>query len=369
MTDLSVERKAKQVIFSRGGGGGGRHAAEDPRRSGRHSRDEHDGSGREEFENPVEQPVRPMRRERTTETPRRQPATAASAGPYDITDAPADQVRVDLGSLQIPSIEGVEVRVQATEGVIQQVVLVHGASALQLGVFAAPRSEGIWAEVREEIRKSLFEDGVAAQESIGEYGPELRARVRSADGLMDLRFIGIDGPRWMLRAVYQGAAAADPSAAGPLGVCLRGLVVDRGRDAMPVREALPLRLPREIAEAAAEQAQQQAAAQQQAQPAQAVSDARYDAASSGIPASMDGSGTVYGRPLNGGGLNGNPMTGAGAPGGGINGFGSNGYGSNTPSSNGSNGSAAGIGSRGPTHEPDDGATPRRRPSPRPRRSE
>ncbi|MEV4489788.1 DUF3710 domain-containing protein [Micromonospora coxensis] len=177
-------------------------------------------------------------------------ATAAtSRGPYDISEAPDDVQRLDLGSLHIPAVPGVEVRVQADpQGVIQQVVLVHGDNALQLGVFAAPRSEGIWDEVREEIRQSLFADGAAAQEVQGEYGTELHARVRTPDGLTDLRFVGVDGPRWMVRGVYQGAAATDPAAAGPLSVCLEGLVVDRGQEAKPVREPLPLRLPREVAE-------------------------------------------------------------------------------------------------------------------------
>jgi hypothetical protein len=52
----------------------------------------------------------------------------------------------------------------------------------------------------------------------------------------------------MVRAVYQGAAATDPDAAGPLADCLNGLVVDRGQEAKPVREPLPLRLPREAAD-------------------------------------------------------------------------------------------------------------------------
>jgi hypothetical protein len=79
---------------------------------------------------------------------------------------------------------------------------------------------------------------------------ELRARVRTPEGLTDLRFVGVDGPRWMVRCVYQGPAAADPKAAGPLAECMQGLVVDRGAEAMPVREPLPLRLPREMAEQA-----------------------------------------------------------------------------------------------------------------------
>ncbi|MFF3865139.1 DUF3710 domain-containing protein [Micromonospora sp. NPDC001898] len=182
-------------------------------------------------------------------------ASGPERGPYDVAEAPDGVQRLDLGSLQIPAVADVEVRVQADpEGVIQQVVLVHGESALQLGVFAAPRSDGIWDEVREEIRQSLFNDGVAAQEVQGEYGPELRARVRTPDGLTDLRFVGVDGPRWMVRGVFQGAAATDPAAAGPLAECLDGLVVDRGQEAKPVREPLPLRLPREVAEQAGEQA-------------------------------------------------------------------------------------------------------------------
>jgi hypothetical protein len=172
-------------------------------------------------------------------------------GPYDVSQAPDGVRRLDLGSLQIPAVDGVEVRVQADpDGTIQQVVLVHGQSALQLGVFAAPRSEGIWDEVREEIRTSLAGQGARVEEATGAYGTELRAHVHTPDGAADLRFVGVDGPRWMVRALYQGAAATAPDAAGPLAEVLDGLVVDRGQEAKPVREALPLRLPREFAEQA-----------------------------------------------------------------------------------------------------------------------
>jgi hypothetical protein len=127
-------------------------------------------------------------------------------------------------------------------------------------VFAAPRSEGIWDEVRAEIRKQLFTDGVAAEEAEGDYGVELRARVRTPDGLTDIRFVGIDGPRWLVRAVFQGPAAIDPAAAPALLECLQNLVVDRGHEAMPVREPLPLHLPKEVTDAGAENAAAEPAA-------------------------------------------------------------------------------------------------------------
>ncbi|MFF5179251.1 DUF3710 domain-containing protein [Micromonospora sp. NPDC000316] len=172
-------------------------------------------------------------------------------GPYDISEIDDEVQRLDLGSLRIPAVAEVEVRVQADpQGVIQQVVLVNGDNALQLGVFAAPRSEGIWDEVREEIRQSLLRDGATAQEVDGEYGPELHAQVSTPDGPTHLRFVGVDGPRWMVRGVFQGPVAVDPAKAGPLAECLDGLVVDRGQEAKPVREPLPLRLPREMADQA-----------------------------------------------------------------------------------------------------------------------
>jgi hypothetical protein len=192
-------------------------------------------------------------------------AEVVTIGPYDLSEAPDGLELIDLGSLKIPVVEDVEVRVQAApDGAVQQILLVHQDSVLQLAVFAAPRSEGIWDEARADIRSSLFGDGVAVEEEPGEYGAELRARVRTPEGLKDLRFIGVDGPRWMVRAIYQGPAAIDPpTAAGPLADCLHNVVVDRGREAMPALEALPLRLPKEFAE---QQAAAQAAAAAQPEP-------------------------------------------------------------------------------------------------------
>ena len=209
------------------------------RKSGRHS----EGPGRAQWQ--AEDAVVPER------------------GPYDSGLAPDDGIeRLDVGALRIPAIDGVEVRVQADpDGTIQQIVLVHDDSALQLGVFAAPKSEGIWREVREEILESMAADGVQAREAEGPYGVELQAQATTPQGPVALRFVGVDGPRWMVRAVYQGAAAVDPSRGELLTRCLEGLVVERGGDARPVREPLPLRLPREMAEQAA---QQQAQAEQQA---------------------------------------------------------------------------------------------------------
>jgi hypothetical protein len=101
-------------------------------------------------------------------------------------------------------------------------------------------------------------DGVQPAEIDGPYGIELAARVQTPDGSADVRFVGVDGPRWMVRALYQGRAATDPGYAGVLAQCLEGLVVVRDEEARPPREPLPLRLPTEMAEQAREQAEAQA---------------------------------------------------------------------------------------------------------------
>jgi hypothetical protein len=188
---------------------------------------------------------------------------APEHGPYDAEWAPRGVQRLDFGSLQIPAVEGVEVRVQANpEGAVDVIVLVDGESALQLGVFAAPRTEGIWNEVRDEIALAMASDGVKPRELAGPYGIELTAEVNTPEGPAMVRFVGVDGPRWMLRALYQGPAAADPDYRGVLSECLEGIVVIRDDEARPPREPLPLRLPKEMAEQAQLQAEQQAAAQQ-----------------------------------------------------------------------------------------------------------
>jgi hypothetical protein len=170
-------------------------------------------------------------------------------GPYDVTEAPDDgQERLDLGALRIPAMAGVEIHLQAgPQGQIQQIQLAHGGSRLSLAAFAAPRTEGIWDEVRQTLHRSLVEGGAQPEVTQGDYGLELRATVRDGSSTTDIRHVGIDGPRWFVHGVFLGGAAFEPDRAGPLRDALRGLVVDRGNEARPVSEALPLQLPPEAA--------------------------------------------------------------------------------------------------------------------------
>ena len=200
------------------------------------------------------------------------PSTVARPqGPWDAADAPEDDLpRLDLGGLRVPVPPDTEVRVDVDdEGQVVAATLVQGGAAMQVNAFAAPRSEGIWSEVLEEIAGSLAGGGGKAETVEGTYGPELHAQVptQGPDGRIVMaaaRFVGVDGPRWFLRALITGTAATDAETAAPLEQALRQVVVVRGTEPMAVRDPLPLRLP---AEALAPQGEQVAAdAEQEGDP-------------------------------------------------------------------------------------------------------
>lgn len=185
-------------------------------------------------------------------------------GPWDALDAPTDELaRIDLGGLLVPVPDGTEVRVDVNpEGEVVAATLVQGDNAMQVNAFAAPKRSGIWAEVRAEIASALAESGGSAQETTGPFGPQLTAQVPTdvpGQGvvLAPARFLGVDGPRWFLRALFTGPGATDPAQAAALEAVLRDLVVVRGDEAMAVRDPLPLHLPREVVEQAAAAAQEE----------------------------------------------------------------------------------------------------------------
>ena len=91
------------------------------------------------------------------------------------------------------------------------------------------------------------------ERSDGPFGVEVLGKLPGENGaLVPVRFIGIDGPRWFLRAMIVGAAATDAAKAARFENALRDVIVVRGPEPLPAREAVPLRLPKEILDRAAE---------------------------------------------------------------------------------------------------------------------
>ncbi|MEV0246268.1 DUF3710 domain-containing protein [Nocardia sp. NPDC050712] len=197
-------------------------------------------------------------------------------GPYDyeavadLLAGVADQ-RLDLGSVILPVPPGGQLQVEMTpEGTPQAVHLATEHGRLTVAAYAAPKSKGQWREVAADLADSLRKDGARVSIETGPWGREVLAITEGAD----LRFIGVDGPRWMVRLVAAGPqGAADDSS--PLVAAARAImsetVVRRGSDPLPVRDPLPVVLPQELADqlAAAHQAQVEAQ-QQQMEAAQAA---------------------------------------------------------------------------------------------------
>jgi hypothetical protein len=155
---------------------------------------------------------------------------------------------VDLGSVLVPQSEDFRIQVQADQatGVISLVSLVTDTSAVQVQAYAAPRSGGMWSDVRSQISGQVNKSGGLIEQATGSFGVELRAQVKGQDGkLQPARFCGIDGPRWFVRLVFLGQAARDQVAAELLEAAVRGIVVIRGDEAMPMGNALPMRVPAE----------------------------------------------------------------------------------------------------------------------------
>ncbi|WGX99828.1 DUF3710 domain-containing protein [Nocardioides sp. QY071] len=174
-----------------------------------------------------------------------------AAGPYDADDLPDDGVaRLDLGSLLVAPTEDRELRVQVDEqsGAVRAVLLASDAGALELRAFAAPRNGDLWSEIRPQIAADAARRGGTATEREGRFGTELVCEVRmtrpdGATGTQTSRVIGINGPRWLLRATLLGDPARDPETADAWEAAIAQVAVRRGAHAMPVGEQLPLSLP------------------------------------------------------------------------------------------------------------------------------
>ncbi|MCO6009750.1 DUF3710 domain-containing protein [Actinoallomurus purpureus] len=213
-------------------------------------------------------------------------AAVSLGGPWDAeTGSIPEMERVDFGAIQVPigedieiqlNIDGVEEDAEGNPvgGQFVAVTVVHGESGLQIQPFAAPKKSGIWDELREEIAEEIKQSQGETQEADGPFGTELHAMVPVAIpeemldqvppeiaeqgfGWQPVRFLGVDGPRWFLRGVLQGAALQDPEEAAKMEEIFSNVVVVRGDSPMPPRELLELTLPAEAQQAMAEQAGQE----------------------------------------------------------------------------------------------------------------
>jgi len=176
---------------------------------------------------------------------------AVPDGPYDVDDLPDDGTnRIDLGALLVASSEGRDLRVQVDQktGSVRSVMLAGKTGALELRAYAAPRNGDLWSEIRPQIAADASRRGGTATEREGRFGTELVCELQvkrsdGASGKQTSRVIGINGPRWLLRATLIGEPARNPEESAEWEEAITKVAVRRGAQAMPVGEQLPIALP------------------------------------------------------------------------------------------------------------------------------
>ena len=169
-------------------------------------------------------------------------------GPFDIDDfddpAVAELARLDLGSVLIPMPEAGQLQVELTEtGVPSAVWVVTPNGRFTIAAYAAPKTAGLWREVAGELADSLRKDSAKVSIKDGPWGREV---VGTASGVV--RFIGVDGYRWMIRCVVNGPHETIDALIEEAREALADTVVRRGDTPLPVRTPLPVQLPEPMAE-------------------------------------------------------------------------------------------------------------------------
>ena len=184
--------------------------------------------------------------------PKSAPEDRETNGPLDVSEANSVRPYVDLGGVKILPRPDLALRLEIEEGSkrVVAVALDYAESTLQVQPFAAPRTSGLWHEIREQIVEQISRQGGSTQSIEGPFGPELRAEIPApagnAPGVRIARFIGVDGPRWFLRGVISGKGAVDPDAAAQVEDLFRSIVVVRGTTPMPPRDLIPLTVPANV---------------------------------------------------------------------------------------------------------------------------
>jgi len=161
---------------------------------------------------------------------------------------------LDFGAYAFVPPVNTQLQIESSE---EQNLVVHvlsGQSNITIDAYAAPKTGGQWRFVASELADGLRNQGAKVSIQEGPWGREV---IGSAAESV-IRFIGVDGPRWMLRAVIVSSPAEAEQSAEIARTMLSHTVVRRGTNPMPARTPIPLVLPMEILEQIqAEQLRQQ----------------------------------------------------------------------------------------------------------------
>lgn len=167
-------------------------------------------------------------------------------GPWDVDDedVPDYDEYLDLGAYYLPFLKQIELRIKANRstGAVLGATVTYKNSSLEVEAYAAPKTLGLW----EDLREDLLESNAKAKAVNGVFGTEISLPVSVKGGkAVTTRIVGVDGPRWMLRGIFSGTAATDSHAQETqvLNRFFADIVVERGEEPLAPRDLIPMHEP------------------------------------------------------------------------------------------------------------------------------
>ena len=176
-------------------------------------------------------------------------------GPLEFSSDLDTSSMLDLGAVFLPNIPGLEVHLDLDprSGRGKSVSLHLNMTIAEVQIFAAAVNDDLWATMRDAITSGLRDQKVDCSVEMGRFGTEIHAVMPTVDldgnaHVQPVRFVGVRGSRWLVRAVISGDGALvveQPNAdAGPdIDDVISQLVINRGEDPLPPGERLALRSP------------------------------------------------------------------------------------------------------------------------------
>ena len=181
-------------------------------------------------------------------------------GPFEFTPEVDTSSMLNLGAVFLPNIPGLEVHLDLDprSGTGKSVSLHLNMTIAEVQVFAAATNEDLWASMRDAITSGLREQKVDCTVEMGRFGTEIHAVMPTVDldgnaHVQPVRFVGVRGSRWLVRAVISGDGALlgtqqNIDAVPEIDDVISKLVINRGEEPIPPGERLALRSPNDPSE-------------------------------------------------------------------------------------------------------------------------
>jgi hypothetical protein len=176
---------------------------------------------------------------------------APGPGPYDFDEVEPVGSFIDFGHLLLPTPPAdlkVSLECEETSGKGMAVTLEASDFVLQVSVFSATKSGGEWNEVMQQLEQSIAAQGGLTRRDHSGIGITLYVATPTVNedastSVREMRVLGFEGNRWLLRGILTGAAVNDLVVATEAEALFRSWIVRRGDEPLPPLELLELSRP------------------------------------------------------------------------------------------------------------------------------